>query len=99
MFKKQWWLTAALVVIGALAGGLALNSVSFLAQETQAQRNATPPKTPVRKWEYQVYIAPGPKDLADKANQLGDEGWELSGVITDERVINRYIGYFKRPKQ
>lgn len=99
MFRKQWWLTAALLVITALVGGMASSGISFLTQEAQAQRNTATNKTPVRKWEYQVYIAPGPKDLADKANQLGDEGWELTGVITDERIVSRYIGFFKRPKQ
>ena len=99
MFKKKWWLTTALIVIVAVVGGLATNGLSFLAQDAQAQRNTPTARTIVRKWEYQVYIAPGPKDLADKANQLGDEGWELTGVITDERVVSRYIGYFKRPKQ
>lgn len=99
MSRKQWWLTLALVVIATFAGGLTSSGISFLAQEAQAQRKAATPKTPVHKWEYQVYIAPGPKDLADKANQLGDEGWELTGIITDERVVSRYIGYFKRPKQ
>ncbi len=98
MFRKQWWLTAALLVIAAVAGGLASNGFSFLAQEAQAQRNTAATKIPVRRWEYQVYVAPGPKDLADKANQLGDEGWELIGVLTDERVVSRHIGYFKRPK-
>jgi hypothetical protein len=98
MFREKWWFTAVLLVIGALFGGVASSGVSFLAQEAQAQRSATQPKTPMRKWEYQVYIAPGPKDLTDKANQLGDEGWELTDVITDERVVSRYIGYFKRPK-
>jgi hypothetical protein len=99
MFRKRWWLTAALIVIAALAGGVASSGISFLVQEAQAQRNTAAVKPPVRKWEYQVYVAPGPKDLADKANQLGDEGWELTGIITDERVIIRYIGYFKRSKQ
>jgi hypothetical protein len=99
MFRKQWWLTAVLLVIAAVAGGRASNGFSFMALEAQAQRNTAADKTPVRRWEYQVYVAPGPKDLADKANQLGDEGWELTDVITDERVISRYIGYFKRSKQ
>lgn len=99
MFRKRWWLTAALMVIAALAGGVASSGLPFLAQEAQAQRNTATPKTSVHKWEYQVYIAPGPQDLSDKANQLGDEGWELTNVITDERIVSRYIGYFKRPKQ
>jgi hypothetical protein len=99
MFRKQWWLTAALMVIAAIVGGTTSSGISFLAQEVQAQRNTATTKTPVRRWEYQVYVAPGPKDLADKANQLGDEGWELTSIITDERVVSRYIGYFKRPKQ
>lgn len=44
MFRKQWWLTAALLVIAAVAGGLASNGFSFLAQEAQAQRNTTAAK-------------------------------------------------------
>jgi hypothetical protein len=95
MLKKQWWLSLALMIIAAFTGGLAPGGISILAQ---AQRN-TAAKTPVRRWEYQVYVAPGPKDLADKANLFGEEGWELTSVITDERVVSRYIGYFKRTKQ
>lgn len=99
MFRKQWWLTAVLLIIAALAGGFASSGISFLAQEAQAQRNTATAKTPVRRWEYQVHIAPGPKDLADQANKLADDGWELTNVVTDERVVTRYIGFFRRPKQ
>jgi hypothetical protein len=99
MSRKHWWPTLVLLVIAAFAGGFVSSGISFLTQDAQAQRNTAAAKTPMRRWEYQVYIAPGPKDLADKATQLGDEGWELIGVITDERIVSRYIGYFKRPKQ
>jgi len=98
MFRKQWWLTGVLMIVAAIGGCVASSHISLLAQ-VQAQRNSGSAKTSERRWEYQVYIAPGPKDLADHANKLGAEGWEMSDVIMDERIVSRYIGYFKRPKQ
>jgi hypothetical protein len=98
MSRKQWWLIAVLVIVAAVLGGMASSGISLLVQ-AQAQRNSVTSKQPARRWEYQVYIAPSPKDLADQANKLGDEGWEMMDVITDERVVSRYIGYFRRPKQ
>jgi hypothetical protein len=97
MPKKQVWLIAALMLAAAFAGGIISSSIS-LVTGVEAQRNSSAAKTPARKYEYQAYVAPGPKDLADQANKLADEGWELVDVITDERLVIRYVGFFKRPK-
>jgi hypothetical protein len=98
MSKKQVWLISILMLASALAGGIASSGFSLVSQ-VQAQRTANSTKPSARKYEYQTYIAPGPKDLVDQANKLADDGWELTNVITDERVVTRYIGFFKRPKQ
>jgi hypothetical protein len=97
MPKKQLWLTIILMLASAVTGALASSGLSLMTR-VEAQRTANASKPSVRKYEYQTYIAPGPKDLVDQANKLADDGWELVEVITDERVVTRYIGFFKRPK-
>jgi hypothetical protein len=97
MPKKQVWLIAALMLASALAGGITSSSLS-LVTGVEAPRNSSAAKPTARNYEYQAYVAPGPKDLADQANRLADEGWELVDVITDERVVVRYVGFFKRLK-
>jgi hypothetical protein len=99
MPKKQIWLIAILMLASAIAGGITSNGLSFISP-VEAQRKTTvaaPP--PTRRYEYQFYIAAGPKDLTDQANKLAEDGWEMTQVITDERVVTRYIGYFRRQKQ
>lgn len=96
MPKKQIWLTAVLMLVSAIAGGLTSNGLS----QVEAQRTTnTAAKSPIRRYEYQSYIAPGPKDLTDQANKLAEDGWEMIEVSTDERVVTRHIGYFRRQKQ
>ncbi|HWT02894.1 MAG TPA: hypothetical protein VN256_21775 [Pyrinomonadaceae bacterium] len=97
MPKRQVWLIAALILAAAFVGGITSSSISLITG-VEAQRNSTAAKPAARKYEYQAYVAPGPKDLSDQANRLADEGWELVDVITDERVVIRYVGFFRRPK-
>jgi hypothetical protein len=102
MPKKQIWLVAILMLASAIVGGITSNGLSLISQ-VEAQRKTTtktaaqPP--PIHRYEYQFYIAAGPKDLTDQANKLAEDGWEMTQVITDERLITRYIGYFRRQKQ
>jgi hypothetical protein len=50
-------------------------------------------------WEHRIITAKDPQALADRANQLGSESWELVSVV---QVLNdsRYswAGFLKRPK-
>jgi hypothetical protein len=98
MQKKQVWLIAILMLASAIIGGVTSNALSFITG-VEAQRNTNAAKPAARRYEYQTYIAPSPKELADQANKLADDGWELVDVITDERVVTRYIAFFKRSKQ
>jgi hypothetical protein len=98
MPKKQVWLIAILILASAIIGAAASSGLSFVSQ-AQAQRTTNAAKPGLRKYEYQFYIAAGPKDLTDQTNKLADDGWELTSVVTDERVVTRYIGFFRRLKQ
>jgi hypothetical protein len=97
MPKKQVWLIAILILASALIGAITSNGFSFVSQAQQRSTNAA--RTGPHRYEYQFYIAPGPKDLTDQTNKLADEGWELTQVITDERVMTRYIGFYRREKR
>jgi hypothetical protein len=97
MPKKHVWLVIILMLASAVAGALASSGFTLITR-VEAQRTASAGKAPARKYEYQTYIAPGPQDLVDQANKLADDGWELTNVITDERIVTRYIGFFRRVK-
>lgn len=98
MPRKQVWLIAILMLASAIMGGITSNGISLITG-VEAQRNTNAAKSTVRRYEYQTYVAASPKDLSDQANKLADDGWELISVITDQRLVSRYIGFFKRPKQ
>jgi hypothetical protein len=98
MPKKQTWLIALLMLASAIAGGISSSGLSLISM-AGAQRNTNAVKPIARRYEYQSYIAAGPQDLADQASKLADDGWELFEVITDQRVVTRYIGFFKRQRQ
>lgn len=95
--KGHVLLVIVLVLASAAVGGWISSGFSLLSQ-VQAQRTTGASKTTQRRFEYQFYIAAGPKDLTDQANKLSEDGWELTSVITDERVVTRYVGFFKRAK-
>lgn len=100
MPKKQIWLIAILMLVSVIAGGIISNGLSLISQvEAQRTTTNTAAKSPIRRYEYQFYVAPGPKDLTDQANKLAEDGWEMIEVTTDERVVTRHIGYFRRQKQ
>ena len=98
MPKKQVWLITILMLVSAIAGGITSNGLSLITG-VEAQRNTNATRLAARRYEYQSYVAAGPKELSDQANKLAGDGWELVEVITDERVVTRYIGFFERPKQ
>lgn len=97
MMKKHIWLIVILMMASAAAGTVASSSLSFISR-AESQRKTNAAKPAAHKYEYQFYVGAGPKDLTDQTNKLADDGWELTEVITDERVVTRYIGFFKRPK-
>jgi hypothetical protein len=86
------------MLASAIAGGAAASGMSLVTR-VEAQRTVSIAKPPTHKYEYRVYIAPSPQYLIEQANQLAEDGWELTNVITDERVVTRYIGFFRREKR
>lgn len=98
MPKKQVWLVIILMLVSAVTGALASSGLSLITR-VEAQRKTNAGSSPTHKYEYLTYIAPSPKDLTDQANKLADDGWEFTNVITDERLVTRYIGFFKREKR
>lgn len=98
MSKKQVWPVIILILASGFTGALTSSGLSLITR-VEAQRTTNTNKPSARKYEYQTYIAPGPKDLVDQANKLADDGWDLTSVITDERVVTRYIGFFKRERR
>jgi hypothetical protein len=98
MPKRQIWLIAILILVLAITGGVISSGLSLVSQ-VEAQRTTNVPKPIAPRYEYQSYISAGPKDLTDQANKFAADGWELTTVITDERVVTRYIGFFKREKR
>jgi hypothetical protein len=97
MPKKQAWLVAILMLASAFIGAAASNGLPFVSQAQQ--RTAGVARPGPRRYEYHFYIAPGPKDLTDQTNKLADEDWELTQVVTDERLVTRYIGFYRREKR
>lgn len=89
---KNKILSIALFVFGLVA--LFVGYVSVNSQTTQAQ-NST-----LQKWEYKSVDKSWVTVSEDKMNKLGNEGWELVAIETQEvsgqTTQVRYV--FKRPK-
>ena len=61
---------------------------------------AAPGENPVAAWEYKFVVTeydPPNLQASDGPNSLGAEGWELVSATADSK--NKYVLYFKRPKQ
>ena len=50
-----------------------------------------------QQWEYQIVTATSDQDMADKANQLGAEDWEMVGIV--RQGTNGWKAFFKRSKR
>jgi hypothetical protein len=50
-----------------------------------------------QQWEYQIVTATSDQDMADKANQLGAEDWEMVGIV--RQGTNGWKAFFKRAKR
>jgi hypothetical protein len=95
------------IVLTALPGastGTFNVEVSVLAgNNPQAQSlvlNVKP--LPLIQWEYRVERAATDRELESAATGLGQQSWELAGVIYRERGSNglpEWVGFFKRQKR
>jgi hypothetical protein len=77
---------AFVFVAGCAVGGA---SARFVVPPASAQQAAT-----LTKWEYTCAAASGTL-VADRANQLGAEGWEVAGTSSGSTLTT---WCFKRPK-
>ena len=80
-----------------LAGIALLSGLTLYSQDDQA--------SPLRAWEHLAFEVPHETrlkdpELAEKINQLGNEGWELVDVESRTQMGNttKMIYFFKRPK-
>ena len=85
------------LTIAVLMTGIASSRI-LMTQPAQAQRARDATKTEQRKWEYLYIQSSGPKEVVDKANGLGDQGWEVIAVLPYDQSLGSYIAYLKRSK-
>ena len=64
-------------------------------QPIRAQTSKSARPTEPHGWQYVLLRANNYDDLIQKANSLGEQGWELVGTPCE----GGFIAYFKRPKQ
>jgi hypothetical protein len=76
-------LVGAVFLVGCAVGGV---SSQLAVPKASAQQAAT-----LTKWEYTCFAEMYSEDIVLKANQLGQQAWELAAA-GDKRVC------FKRPK-
>jgi hypothetical protein len=58
------------------------------------------PAGPALIWEHHVLVAKTPEEFDRKANDLGQDSWELVSVITRQNGrVTELVGFFKRPKR
>jgi hypothetical protein len=98
MNKKHNWLILLLLVIAAFAGGAVTPGI-FMNQSIQAQKSREIKRTDTNKWENLVIRANSPEEIIDKANSLGEQGWELVNALPYDPRYTAYVAYLKRPKQ
>lgn len=51
----------------------------------------------MQKWEYVTYTFDTWRFAEKEFKQLGEEGWELVGVLRPEQDKAFFVYYFKRP--
>jgi hypothetical protein len=91
MIKRFIWIALSLTVVFMIG---AMSHRMFPGQSIQAQATKANRATDTRKWEYVLIRASNSDDLLNKANSMGEQGWELTGQPCD----NSFMAYFKRPK-
>ncbi|KPK49103.1 MAG: hypothetical protein AMJ63_17195 [Myxococcales bacterium SG8_38_1] len=72
-------------VLGALLGGLAIAGTGAVSADS-------PPKK--SQWQYQCFQAEGVTQVTERANKMGQQGWEL---VTSAGTKGETLWCFKRP--
>jgi hypothetical protein len=94
-FMKKRSLAAVLCLMLCLVFAIGAISNRILATQPDQARTKKDEMVPgIHKWEFMVIRASNHDDLVNRANSLGDQGWELVGPPCD----NAFVAYFKRAK-
>ncbi len=76
----------AVFVVGALGAGAFIAGVNPVAADG-------PPKN--AQWQYQCFEADGVAQVTERANKMGEQGWEL--VTSAGSIKGQTLWCFKRP--
>ncbi len=72
-------------VIGAFVAGSLATHINPVAAEAPLKRN---------QWQYQCFEASGVAQVTERANKMGEKGWEL---VTSAGGAKATLWCFKRP--
>lgn len=75
----------AFFMVGALLGGLAIASTGLVSADSPPKKN---------QWQYQCFQAEGVAQVTERANKMGEQGWEL---VTSAGTKGNTLWCFKRP--
>ena len=94
--RKYGFILAALIVAYTMVG-TAVNKV-FTIHSVQAQQSKIIKRRGAPQYEARVVNSATAQGLADEANKLGEQGWELVSVIIDDGkgYAFPYTAYLKR---
>jgi hypothetical protein len=83
-----------------LVGVLSLTTASKNPSNLLAGSAASAPASVPVTWEYRTLDAPTPQLLADQANKLSSESWEVVSVVQDVADSHHHwVAILKRPKR
>lgn len=86
-----------ILVVGLLSVTTSSRSSNNLLATTTA---ALPANELPATWEYRTLDAPTPQLLADQANKLGSESWEVVSVVQDlADSHHRWVAMLKRVRR
>ena len=75
----------AFFATGALIGGLAIAGTEAVSADPPPRKN---------QWQYQCFQAEGVAQVTERANKMGQQGWEL---VTSAGTKGNTLWCFKRP--
>ena len=75
----------AFFATGALIGGLAIAGTEAVSADSPPKKN---------QWQYQCFQAEGVAQVTERANKMGQQGWEL---VTSAGTKGNTLWCFKRP--
>lgn len=99
MSRKRYGATLVLLAVAFFMGGT-ISGKSVAVRSVQAHQSRAMKRDTSPKYEVRVVNAATAQGLADEANKLGEQGWELVSVIIDDGkgYALPYTAYLKRAK-